>query len=148
MELIVLMGIPASGKSSFYKRNFFTTYMRISLDLFNTRNKERQFLNLALSLHQRVVIDNTNVVRAERADYIRMAREKKYSVTGYYFESKRNVCIERNEGRKGKEKIERKGILYKHKMLELPAYEEGFDKLYYVSLQGDAFTINDWKNEI
>ena len=60
MEGIIFIGLQASGKSSFYKERFFSTHMRISLDLLNTRNKENQFLDKCLELQQRVVIDNTN----------------------------------------------------------------------------------------
>ncbi len=40
MEMIIFTGIPASGKSSFYKELFFNSHLRISMDLLNTRNKE------------------------------------------------------------------------------------------------------------
>ena len=42
MEAIVFIGLQASGKSSFYKERFFSTHVRISLDLLRTRNRERQ----------------------------------------------------------------------------------------------------------
>jgi len=40
MQIIIFIGIPASGKSSFYKELFFNSHIRISMDLLNTRNKE------------------------------------------------------------------------------------------------------------
>ncbi|HEY9046481.1 MAG TPA: AAA family ATPase [Ohtaekwangia sp.] len=148
MELIVFTGIPASGKSSFYKANFFNTHMRISLDLFNTRNKENRFMQTAFELQQRVVIDNTDVTRKERANYIQLAKEYKYQVIGYYFESKLQVCMKRNENRVGTDRISEVGIITKYKALQLPEYDEGFDKLYYVVLENDQFNVKEWKNEI
>jgi predicted kinase len=148
MQLIMLIGIPGSGKSSFYKGNYFATHMRISLDLLNTRNKEQQFLRLAFALQQRVVIDNTNVSRAERETYILEAKANKYKVTGYYFESKLEDCIARNELRTGRERISHVGVISKYKELAVPEYKEGFDELYYVRIENDEFTINDWNNEI
>jgi predicted kinase len=148
MELIMLIGIPGSGKSSFYKTYFFNTYVRVSLDLLNTRNKEKRFMALAFALQQRMVLDNTNVTKAERAQYIHQAMAHKFAVTGYYFESQLSVCLDRNENRTGKEKIDRVGVIAKHKALELPGYAEGFDKLYYVAIENDRFKINDWKDEI
>lgn len=148
MELIMLIGIPGSGKSSFYKTNFFTKYVRISLDLFNTRNKEKRFLELAFALQQRMVIDNTNVTRDERAVYIHQAKENNFKVIGYFFESKLSLCLERNENRLGKEKIEKVGVVAKFKALELPHYKEGFDKLFYVAIENEQFKVNDWKDEI
>jgi predicted kinase len=148
MELIMLIGIPGSGKSSFYRTYFFNTHMRVSLDLFNTRNKVQQFMQLGFELHQRMVLDNTNVTKDERMQYILQAKAFRFAVTGYYFESQIAVCLERNEQRTGKEKINKAGVLAKHKALDLPGYAEGFDKLYYVSIEGNQFKVNDWKNEI
>ncbi|GHN00602.1 hypothetical protein WSM22_20910 [Cytophagales bacterium WSM2-2] len=148
MELIMLIGIPGSGKSSFVKNFLFDDYLRISLDLFNTRNKEKRFMELALNLQQRMVIDNTNVSKAERSRYIAEAKIRKFQVTGYYFESQLSICLDRNEKRLGKERIEKVGVIAKFKQLELPGYDEGFDKLYYVSIENDLFKINDWKNEV
>ena len=33
MEAIIFTGIQATGKSTFYKQNFFNSHVRISLDL-------------------------------------------------------------------------------------------------------------------
>lgn len=44
MEMIIFTGIPASGKSSFYKELFFNSHLRISMDLLNTRNKENKLM--------------------------------------------------------------------------------------------------------
>ena len=142
------MGIPASGKSSFYKTQLFQKYMRISLDLYKTRYRERQFLSLALSLNQWVAIDNTNVTREDRVTYITMAKEKGYSVIGYYFNSQLSQCLERNAQRKGKECISTAGVISKYKNLQLPQLHEGFNQLHYVVMENGSFTINDWKNEI
>ncbi|HEY5823379.1 MAG TPA: ATP-binding protein [Cyclobacteriaceae bacterium] len=148
MEMVILIGIPASGKSSFYKMNFFNTHMRVSLDLFNTRNKEQRFMELAFSLQQRMVLDNTNVTRESRLIVISKAKAFKYKVKGYYFESRLNACLERNELRSGKDKVDPIGIRSKHKDLELPLFSEGFDELFYVTMVNDEFKVNEWKDEI
>ena len=115
--------------------------MRISLDLFNTRNKENQFLELALSLQQRVTVDNTNVTKEERQRYIGMGKANKYSVVGYFFESILPECIKRNENRSGKDRINTIGVVAKYKSLEPPLYTEGFDELYSVRLKNNQFII-------
>ncbi|MCB0837611.1 MAG: AAA family ATPase [Bacteroidetes bacterium] len=148
MEGIIFIGLQASGKSSFYKERFFNTHMRISLDLLNTRNKERQFLDKCLELQQRVVIDNTNPDLKTRQRYIQKFKEYKYEVVGYYFQSQIKDCLARNAERKGKEKIAEKGILATFQKLELPIWEEGFDRLFYVKIENNQFIINAWENEI
>jgi predicted kinase len=137
----MFIGVPGCGKSTFYKEQFFNSHLRLSLDLLNTRNKEQSFLNLALSLQQRVVIDNTNVLREERNKYITQAKEKRYEVIGYYFESILSDCLQRNEKRIGKDRIENVGVIAKFKQLQPPSLDEGFDRLYFVKIEGDQFNV-------
>lgn len=141
MQLAIFVGIPGCGKSTFYKEQFFNSHLRLSLDLLNTRNKEQRFLNLTLSLQQRVVIDNTNVLREERNMYITQAKEKRYEVVGYYFDSNLSDCLRRNENRSGKDRIEKVGVIAKFKQLQPPSFDEGFDKLYFVKIEGDQFNV-------
>ena len=141
MQLIMFVGIPGCGKSTFYKEQFFNSHVRLSLDLLNTRNKQQRFLNLALSLQQRVIIDNTNVLREERNKYITQAKEKRYEVVGYYFDSNISDCLQRNEKRSGKDRIEKVGVIAKFKQLQPPSLDEGFDKLYFVKIQKDQFNV-------
>lgn len=148
MEGILFIGIQASGKSTFYKEQFFNTHVRISLDLLNTRNKETQFLEKCLELQQRVVIDNTNPTVADRKKYIEKFRQYKYKVVGYYFQSKIEDAVERNQRRGGKQKVPDKGILSTYSKLELPSRKEGFDELYYVEIKDGQFIINEWQDEI
>jgi len=39
MEAIIFIGIQATGKSTFYKDNFFKTHIRINLDMLKTRKR-------------------------------------------------------------------------------------------------------------
>ncbi|SEW38855.1 AAA family ATPase [Chitinophaga arvensicola] len=148
MQAIIFCGIQASGKTSFYKANFFDTHMRISMDQLHTRNKESRFLEVCFSIQQPFVVDNTNPSRADRESYIRLAKQHKFKVTGYYFQSALTTAIQRNSGRSGKANIPEAGIRGTHKRLELPAYDEGFDELYYVAIQDNTFIIKPWNNEI
>ena len=148
MQAILFIGIQASGKSTFYKEQFFNTHVRISMDLLNTRNKENQFLEKCIELQQRLVVDNTNPTIAEREKYILKLKAAKYEVVAYYFQTDLVASIQRNEQRKGKEKIPIVGIRSTYKKMELPSYKEGFDKLYQVKIVNDTFVIKDWKDEI
>jgi len=148
MEAVVFIGIPGSGKSSFFKERFFSTHVRISLDLLNTRFREQQILNACLGTEQRFVIDNTNPSRAERVKYIEMAKLARYSVVGYYFQSKVEDCRRRNSTRPGPERVPDVAILSTAKKLELPIWDEGFDQLFYVRLDDRRFIVEEWQDEI
>ena len=142
MEAIIFCGIQASGKTSFYLERFLHTHVRISLDLFNTRRKELLFLETCLSLQQRFVVDNTNPTRKDRSIYILRAKERRFKVTGYYFQSVVADCIKRNAGRTGKAKIPVPGIYSTKKKLEEPSFDEGFDILYKVMLEDGVFNVS------
>ena len=74
MEAIIFIGLPGSGKSSFYKERFFNSHVRISLDLLKTRYREDRLLDVCLETDQRFVIDNTNPTKAERSKYIKAVK--------------------------------------------------------------------------
>ena len=143
MQMIILCGIQASGKTTFYLQHFFRTHIRISLDQLNTRNKEAEFIKTCLKLQQRFVVDNTNPTRAERAGYIQKARAKKFRVIGYYFRSTPDEALSRNSKRSGKENIPIAGLLGTYKKLEKPTLDEGFDELYEVVIKEGSFRIRE-----
>lgn len=146
MEAIILIGLQASGKSSFYKERFFSTHVRISLDLLRTRYREERLIAACLETQQRFVIDNTNPTKEERRKYIGAARAARYSVVGYYFRSKADECLARNQMRV--EWIPSVGVLATAKKLELPSMSEGFDLLNYVRLTDSGFVVEEWQDEV
>ncbi len=148
MEAVVFIGVQGSGKSSFFKERFFTTHLRISLDLLKTRNREKRLLDVCLGTDQRFVIDNTNATRAERVNYIGAAKAARFQVVGYYFQSKIEDCLRRNGNRTQAERVPDVAIYSTAKKLELPTREEGFDKLFYVRIENGQFFVEDWCDEV
>lgn len=148
MLAIIFIGIQGTGKSTFYKENFFNTHLRISLDLLNTRNKENALIEYALQFQQRVVIDNTNPSKQDRQRYIKRFQERKYEIIGYYFKSSIKEALQRNSQRSPKKIVPEAGVRATLNKLELPSLNEGFDKLYYVKIQNNQFIVNPWKDEV
>ena len=149
MEAIIFIGIQATGKSTFYKENFFKTHIRINMDMLKTRNKEAILLEACIKAKQPFVVDNTNPSILDRKKYIDLAKNEKFRVVGYYFQSSITESIKRNKQRKGKENIPLAGIRSTHAKLQLPCLDEGFDELYYVRInEGNEFVVEEWKNEI
>lgn len=146
MQAVIFIGLQAAGKSTFYKERFFATHVRISLDLLRTRNRERRLIAMCLETQQPFVIDNTNPTREERAKYIDAAKSANFSVVGYYFRSKTDECMARNQQRS--EPVPDIGILSTARKLELPAFGEGFDTLKYVRLSQAGFVVEEWNHEI
>ncbi|MEM7029203.1 MAG: AAA family ATPase [Chloroflexota bacterium] len=149
MEAIIFIGIQATGKSTFYRDQFFQTHLRISLDLLKTRAREKQFFETCLQTKQKLVIDNTNPRVEDRQRYIPAAKAVDFKVVGYYFESKIADALKRNQQRMGKQRIPEPGILATYNKLMMPTFNEGFDQLYYVGIGEDGnFNIEEWRDEI
>jgi predicted kinase len=102
MEAVILIGIPGSGKTTFFRERFFDTHVRISKDLLRTRHREQVFLRTCFAIQQRFVVDNTNVLVADRQLYIPQAREAKFRVIGYVFDTPLKDALRRNSQRQGK----------------------------------------------
>ena len=142
--IFILIGIQASGKSSFANR-FLGNCTHISLDQLNTRRNEETTLKVALLImKENCVIDNTNPTRQERQKYIDLGKKAGYKIVGLYFRSAIDECIKRNDKRFGKAKIPLKGLLATAKRLQQPSLQEGFDELYYVKIENKEFVISKW----
>ena len=131
---IVFIGLPASGKSTFFKAQFVDTHVRINGDMLRTAARERLLVQACLEGGTNFVIDKTNVSQAERAVYIQSALEAGFVVHGYFFESRKDACLERNANRALHERVPEAAILGMRSRLELPTRAEGFDELYFVKI--------------
>lgn len=48
MEAVLFIGVQASGKSTFYRERFFSSHVRINLDMLKTRHREKRLLEVCL----------------------------------------------------------------------------------------------------
>src|ERR1700694_1243407 len=140
MEAVIFTGVQGSGKTTFYRERFLHTHVRLSLDLLRTRHRQGVLLDACLATQQRFVIDNTSVLRSERAVYITAAKAARFEVVGYYFQAELEALLQRNGQRTGKQLIPPKGVVATFRRLEPPAIEEGFDRLYTVRIG----PTNEW----
>lgn len=149
MEAVIFVGIQGAGKSTFFKERFFDSYVRINLDMLRTKHREKLLFETCLEAKQKFVLDKTNLTREEREKYIVAAKSFDFRLIGYYFQSDLTKAIERNNLRSGKAKIPETGILSAFKRLQIPRFDEGFDELFYVSINDEnKFIVEDWKDEI
>lgn len=147
-DLVIFVGLQASGKTTFFLRHFQATHEHVSKDLFpNARNRDRRQareIDAALAAFKSVVVDNTNATRESRAAPIEAARRYGARIVGYVFESSLEACIARNEKRVGKTRVPLVAIYTTAKKLEPPAPEEGFDELHHVRIVEGAFVVLPW----
>lgn len=148
MQLVIFIGLQASGKTTFYHTHFAKTHVHISKDLMPKRNRaarQVQLISAALQAGRSVVVDNTNVTIADRATLIQQGQTYGAEIIGYYFESRLKDCLDRNRQRAGKARVPDTGIYMKALELVRPSYQEGFHQLFYVkmALEG-TFDIRVW----
>jgi predicted kinase len=149
MTAIILIGIPASGKSTFCKERLFTSHVRLNLDMLKTRHREKVLMQACIEAKQPFVIDNTNASIAERRRFIEPAIEAGFKVVGYYFSSRVSGALERNRQREGAARIHDNGVLGTARRLQQPSKSEGFDELWYVRMDGNgSFVIEEWNDEL
>ncbi|HLP85785.1 MAG TPA: ATP-binding protein [Phycisphaerales bacterium] len=148
MEAVILLGIQASGKSTFAQQRFASTHIRLNLDMLRTRTREAILLEACLRAKQPFVVDNTNVSREERARYIRQSTQAGFRVIGYYFSSRLADSLTRNATRVGDARVPDVGLIATAKRLERPSKSEGFDELYFVQVRDGEFEVEAWNDEI
>ncbi len=74
--MILFVGPPASGKTTFTKRNLLPfNYVHVNRDTLATQDKCLKTMAAALAEGKSVVIDNTNPAKAVRSDYINLAKK-------------------------------------------------------------------------
>lgn len=140
-ECVILIGLPAAGKSTLYRDRFATTHVHISKDLWPTaagrEARQREKLDKSLAGGFSVVVDNTNPTVAERAALIRIARLHGARVIGYFFDVTTRAAVARNAVRSGQAKVPNVAIFTVAKRLEVPSKTEGFDQLFRVEIADD-----------
>jgi predicted kinase len=135
-ELVILVGLPGAGKSTFYRERFAASHVHVSRDLLRKSKKpehrQEQQLRQALREGKSVVVDNTNVRLEDRAALIALGRSHGARVAVYLFECTARECVARNAARQGADRIPTIGIFAAQKRLVRPDYAEGIDKLFHV----------------
>src|SRR5262249_52809036 len=151
-ELTILVGLQASGKSTFYRQHLAGTHTLVSKDLLRNNKRparrQAQLIREALEAGRSVAVDNTNPTVELRKELIDLGREYAAKVVGYYFSARLADCLARNAERIGKDRVPDVGLFSTVKALIRPSLAEGFDQLYYVTFGTDgSFVVSDWVEE-
>jgi len=145
--VVLTIGLPGSGKTTWYKRRgvqpLSSDMLRNILfdDITEQRYQGLVFSTLRSLLRARLIakmpwnyVDATNLSPHERRQWIKMAKSFGYEVQAVFFDVPLSVCLERNSKRDRQVTDE-----VMHKMAERlrpPAFKEGFDKITVVRVKG------------
>jgi len=136
-EMVIMVGFPASGKSTF-SRNQLSAYTRINRDELISWEKCKAACFMALKKGESVVVDNTNPDLASRERYLALAKEAQVPVRCFKMSTTMSHAQHNNRFRMftNPGKVEVQGVVYntfKSKFVE-PSIEEGFSEVVEVSL--------------
>eukprot|EP00026_Physarum_polycephalum_P005964 Phypoly_transcript_06003.p1 GENE.Phypoly_transcript_06003~~Phypoly_transcript_06003.p1 ORF type:complete len:564 (+),score=114.23 Phypoly_transcript_06003:157-1848(+) len=134
-ELIVFVGFPASGKSTFAKRKLVPKgYVHVNQDTMGTKEKCIKAAKAALSNGQSVVVDNTNPTAEVRAEYLAFAKLKKIPARCFHFETNMELAGHLNKFRALQTDGATKAVpgiaynMYRSRFVA-PTVDEGFDEV-------------------
>jgi predicted kinase len=144
--VVLAIGLPGSGKSSWFKRRGVTP---LSSDLLRTilfddtteqRYQDLVFGTLRSLLRARLIarmpwnyLDATNLSPKERHGWIKMARDFGYEVHAVFFDVPLEVCMQRNQRRV---RIVPEEVMNRMAAkLRPPTFEEGFSKIIVVRVK-------------
>ena len=152
--VVLAIGLPGSGKSSWFKRHNVTPLssdmVRALLfdDIREQRYQDLVFSNLRAMLKARLIakrpmnyVDATNLTPHERQHWVKLAKDFNYEVHAVFFDVPLEVCIERHQRRDRvvpEEVMRRMAAKFKP-----PSFAEGFAKITVVRVKkkeepGDA----------
>jgi predicted kinase len=140
-DLAVLVGLQASGKSTFYAQRLSGRYALVSKDLFprSARNKQSRQMRLVaehLGAGRSVAVDNTNPSPKEWGPLVEAAHAHGATATAYWFPPDAAGSLRRNAAREGRERVPDVGVLATLRQLCEPSRADGFDAVHEVRFDG------------
>jgi predicted kinase len=144
--VVLAIGLPGSGKSSWFKRHNITPLSSDMLRalLFDDPTEQRFqdliFSNLRSMLKARLIakrplnyVDATNLTPHERQSWIKLGHDYGYDVQAVFFDVPLEVCLERNHKR---ERVVADDVTRRMSAkLKAPTFEEGFSKITVVKVK-------------
>jgi predicted kinase len=144
--VVLAIGLPGSGKSSWFKRHNLTPLssdMVRSLlfdDVREQRFQDLVFSNLRSMLKARLIakrpmnyVDATNLTPQERQHWIKLAKDYNYEVHAVFFDVPLDVCIERHQRRD--RVVPEEAMRRMAAKLKAPSFDEGFAKITVVRVK-------------
>lgn len=141
LEAVVLSGIQGAGKSTFCRRYYADTHIRINYDMLRTRRRESILLAACIEARQPFVVDATNPTAGDRARYLQPAARGGFYLIGIEFLTPLADALARNLRRSGKAQVPEKAIRATRNRMDPLSFAEGFDEIWRVEIDGADFRL-------
>ena len=146
-EMIILVGSPGSGKSTYCENELVKKgYVRINQDTLKTEKKCIQKATEEISKGKSVVIDCTNPKKEKRAVYIKVAKDAKIKVRCFIMDVDKELAFHLNnlreidtERKHYSEAVNKIPIHTFYKYYEEPEEKEGFDEVVKINFVPGPF---------
>lgn len=142
-EVVVMVGLPGCGKSTWVKSHLAGTHVVVSKDLWpNARHKElrqQRAIAEALDAGLDVVVDHTNPSPLQRAAIVGVARRYGATTRAVYLDTPLDDCLTRNSARCRQAAVPEADILATRRRLVPPSVAEGFDAVD--TVRPDVLTV-------
>jgi predicted kinase len=144
--VVLAIGLPGSGKSSWFKRHkvvpLSSDMVRSLLfdDVREQRFQDLVFSNLRSMLKARLIakrpmnyVDATNLTPQERQHWIKLAKDYNYEVHAVFFDVPLEVCVERHQRR---DRVVPEDVMRRMAAkFKPPSFAEGFAKITVVRVK-------------
>jgi predicted kinase len=135
-ELVVMVGLQGSGKSTWVAEHLAGTHVVVSKDHWpNARHREarqRRIVAGLLAEGASVVVDNTDPSPAERAPLVELAAAAGVPARAVFVDTPLETCQERNAARTGRARVPEVGLFSTAARLVPPTTAEGFAEIQIV----------------
>ncbi|CAK93378.1 unnamed protein product (macronuclear) [Paramecium tetraurelia] len=148
-EMIIMIGAPGSGKSTFV-HNHLNDYTRVNRDSLKTKEKCLKVAEQAIKEKKYLVIDNTNPTPDDRAAFIKLAQDNKYPVRGFFLEVSKDLCLHNDTQRDTNnfrehfsKKVGKMPINMIFSKVTPPTKDEGFSEVLTINFIAGPFKNKD-----
>ena len=126
-ELVLLVGLPACGKSTITQK-YYSNYKKINMDTIKNKKKMMDMFTDYINHGYQIIVDNTNTKKEQRKKFIDIAKENKYTVKIIFQDIPFEICNHLNNYRVEQSNASKIAIVTYRTMLkyfEEPTEDEG-----------------------
>jgi len=145
-EIILFVGPPASGKTTFYQTYLSShQYKHVNLDTMKSTSKCLSSVSTFINEKKSIVVDNTNPDIETRKSYIRIAVSRKVPIRCFWFDMSQSLVEHNNAYRSSQGGVRVPTVAFNTywKKFKEPTLNEGFTEILKIGFVPNFSTIEE-----